>query len=78
MRERGYVNGDRADSFDISLTNNQKEQYGLQFDNKQDTPTTQETPGIISKIPSPFFPHKKISFDINFVLLNFYSRRGSR
>lgn len=48
MRERGYVNGDRADSFDMNLTNNQKEHYGLQFD-KENTPS-QETPGIISKI----------------------------
>ncbi|KAJ8687996.1 hypothetical protein QAD02_023791 [Eretmocerus hayati] len=34
MRERGYVNGDRQDNFDINLTKNQKDQYGLQFDNE--------------------------------------------
>ncbi|XP_023245872.1 F-BAR and double SH3 domains protein 2 [Copidosoma floridanum] len=44
MRERGFVNGDRPDSFDMNLTKGQKNQYGLQFDSEKDTP---QAPGII-------------------------------
>ncbi|XP_031777106.1 protein nervous wreck isoform X2 [Nasonia vitripennis] len=57
MRERGYVNGDRPDSFNMNLTRDQKEQYGLQFDgevtqDEQPQPQQQQlqqqpTPGIV-------------------------------
>ena len=43
MRERGYVNGDRPDNFDMNLSNNQKEQYGLQFNDND----MSQTPGIV-------------------------------
>jgi hypothetical protein len=45
MRERGYINGDQTDNFNMNLTRDQKEQYGLQFDNE-----TTEAPGIVGKL----------------------------
>ncbi|XP_011498975.1 PREDICTED: FCH and double SH3 domains protein 2 [Ceratosolen solmsi marchali] len=42
MRERGFVNGDQTDNFNMNLTRDQKEQYGLQFDNENT-----EAPGIV-------------------------------
>ena len=48
MRERGFVNGDRGDNFNINLTHDQKEQYGLQFNE------TPQAPGIVGEFQASF------------------------
>lgn len=71
MRERGYVNGDRPDNFNMNLTTDQKEQYGLQFDGEEATqeqpqpqPLQQQpTPGIVGKLLITF--DKKLRYITN-------------
>lgn len=55
MRERGYVNGDRPDSFNMNLTKDQKNQYGLQFDEEKT-----QTPGITSEFTRVMFLQEQL------------------